>query len=105
MNEIKRSEENLTWKNHIKYPENNTAENIGLLFRFKPCLSKKCLLKLYYNYIYTYISFPNIAWGSAYISKLKQINSLKKDAIRIIYTKKYETVRELLTSMKVLNVY
>ena len=118
MNEIKRSEttkfsrvfldENLTWKGklNIKYIKSKTAKNIGLLFRSKPYLSKKCLLSLNSNYIHTYISYPNIAWGSTYISNLKQINSKQKHAIRIIYNKKnYETVRELLRSIKILNVY
>ena len=55
MNEIKRPEsikflgvfldENLTWKGHIK----DTEDSIGLLFRSKPYLSKKCLLSLGYT--------------------------------------------------------
>ena len=62
-NEIKRSEsikflgvfldENLTWKDHIRYLENKIAKNIGLLFRSKPYLTKKCLLSLYYSYFHT----------------------------------------------------
>ena len=97
-NEIKRSEsikflgvfldENLTWKDHIRYLENKIAKNIGLLFRSKPYLTKKCLLSLYYSYIHTYISYANIAWGSTYISNLKKINSQQKHAIRIIFNKK-----------------
>ena len=106
-NEIKRSEsikflgdfldENLTWKDHIRYLENKIAKNIGLLFRSKPYLTKKCLLSLCYSYIHTYISYANIAWGSTYISNLGKINIQQKHAIRIIFNKKkYETVRELL---------
>ena len=58
-NENKRSEsikflgvfldENLTWKDHIRYTKNKIAKNIGLLFRSKACLTKKCLLSLYYS--------------------------------------------------------
>ena len=116
MIEIKRSknikfsglflDENLIWKSHIKNTENKTAKNIGLLFRSKPHLSKKYLLSLYYSYIHTYISYPNIAWESTYISNLKQINSQQKHAIRIIYNKKkYKTARELLRSIKILIVF
>ena len=81
-NEIKRSEsikflgvfldENLRWKYHIKYTENKIAKNIGLLFRSKSYLTKKCLLSLYYSYIHTYISYANIAWGRTYMSNLKK---------------------------------
>lgn len=115
-NEIKQSEsikflgvfldENLSWKEHIKYTENKIAKNTGLLFRAKPYLNKRCLLSLYYSYIHTYISYANIAWGSTYVSNLKKINSQQKHAIRIIYNKnKYESVQELLRSLKILNVY
>ena len=97
-NEIKWSEsikflgvfldENLTWKDHIRYLENKIAKNLGLLFRSKPYLTKKCLLSLYHSYIYTYISYANIAWESTYISNLKKMNSQQKHAIRIIFSKK-----------------
>ena len=70
-NEMKRSEsikflgvfldENLTRKDHIRYTENKIAKTIGLLFRFKLYLTKKCLLSLFYSYIHTYISYANIA--------------------------------------------
>ena len=40
------------------------------------------------------------------MSNLKEINSQQKHAIRIIYNKKkYETVQELLRSIKISNVY
>ena len=113
-NEIKRFEsikfvgvflfENLTWKDHIKYTEIKTAIDIGLLFRSKPYLNKKCLL--YFSYIHTYISHGNVVWRSTYMSNLKKISNQRKHVIRIIYNKKkYETVRELLRSIKILNVY
>ena len=73
-NEIKRSEsikflggfldEILTWKGHITHTENKTAKNIGLLFRSKPYVSKKCLFSFCYSYIHTYMYYLNIALGS-----------------------------------------
>ena len=40
------------------------------------------------------------------MSNLKKINNQQKHAIRIIYNKqKYETVRELLRSIKILNLH
>ena len=99
-------DENLTWRDHIRYLENKIAKNIGLLFRSKTYETKKCLLSLYCSYIHTYISYANIAWGSTYISNLKKIISQQKHASRIIFNKKkYETVRELLRSINILNVY
>ena len=75
-------DENLTWKEHIKYTENKIAKNIGLLWKAKPFVNKKCLLSLYFSYIHSYINYANIAWGSTYITNLKKINSQQKHAIR-----------------------
>ena len=115
-NQIQRSEsikffgvfldENLTSKDHIKYIENKIAKCIGIIFRSKPYLNKKCLLSLYYSYIHSCISYANIAWGNTYLSNLKKISSQQKQFVHIIYNKiKYESVRELLRSLKILNVY
>ena len=44
--------------------------------------------------------------GSTYSSNLKKINSQQKHALRIIYNKtKYESVREILKSLNILNMY
>ena len=48
-------DENLSWKDHIKYIENKVAKSIGLLYRAKPFLDKNSLFALYYSYIHTYI--------------------------------------------------
>ena len=99
-------DENLTWKDHIKYIENKIAKNIGILYRSKPYLNNKCLLSLYYSYIHSYISYANIAWANTYFSNLKKVNSQQKHSVHIIYNKmKYESVRELLISLKILNAY
>ena len=43
-------DKNLSWKTHIKYIENKTSKNIGILFKARPFLNKKSLLSLYYSY-------------------------------------------------------
>ena len=79
---------------------------ISTIFRSKPYLDKKRLWSLYYSYIHSYISCANFAWGNTYLSNLKKISSQQKHLVRIIYNKmKYESIRELLRSLKVLNVY
>ena len=40
-------DDNLSWKEHIKYLENKIAKNIGLMYRAKPFLDKESLLALY----------------------------------------------------------
>ena len=77
-------DENLNWKEHIKYKENKTANNLGLFYRTRPFLERNALLALYYSYRQTYINYANVAWGSTCRTKLKKINSQQKHAIRII---------------------
>ena len=39
-------DDNLSWKEHIKYIENKIGKNIGLTYRAKPFLDKESLLVL-----------------------------------------------------------
>ena len=56
-------DDNLSWKEHIKYLENKIAKNIGLMYRAKPFLDKESLLASYYSYINSYQNYANLAWG------------------------------------------
>ena len=99
-------DENLTWKEHIRYTENKIAKNIGLMYKAKHYLDKKSLLTLYYPYVHTYVNYANIAWGSTNRTNLKKINSQQKHAIRIVYNKdRFSHTRKLFRENKILNVY
>ena len=37
-------DENLNWKEHIKYTENKKAKNLGLLYKARPCFTSSLLL-------------------------------------------------------------
>ena len=96
-------DQNLSWKTHIKYIENKTSKNIGILFKARPFLNKKSLLSLYFWYIHSYINYGSVSWGSTCRTNLKKINSQQKHALRIIFKKsKFEHTSEL---FKTLNVY
>ena len=89
-------DENLSWKEHIKYNENKIAENLGLLYKAKHYLNKRSLLVLCYSFIHIYINYGNIVWGSTSRTNLKKFNSLQKHAIRIIHCKgRFSHTREL----------
>ena len=36
--------ENLSWKEHLKYTENKNAESIGLMYKAKPFLDNRTIL-------------------------------------------------------------
>ena len=44
-------DENLNWKEHIKYKENKIAKKLGIFYKARPFLEKNALLALYYSYI------------------------------------------------------
>ena len=99
-------DENLCWKERIKYIESKIAKNIGLLYKAKPYIDKHSLLSLYHSYIHSYINYGNIAWGSTTRTNLKKIYCQQKHAIRIVYSKdRLSHTRELFKQGKVLNVY
>ena len=54
-------DENLSWKDHIKYNENKISKNTGILYKVRDYLSKESLLSLYYTYIHTYVNYANLA--------------------------------------------
>ena len=99
-------DQNLNWKEHIKYTENKIAKNLGLLYKTRPFLERNAVLALYYSYIQTYMNYANIAWGSTCRTNLKKTNSQQKHAISIIFNKnKWAHRREISKEEKVLNIY
>ena len=70
-------DENLRWKEHIKYNENKIAKNLGLLYQAKHYLNKRSLLVLNYSFIHTYIDYGNIAWEVPIEQILKNQQSTK----------------------------
>ena len=98
-------EENLSWKEHLKYTENKIAKRVGLMYKAKPLLDKNSLLSLYFSYIHSYINYTNLAWASVHKTNLKKIHSLQKHALRIEYNKdRYYHKKELFKSCNALNV-
>ena len=99
-------DDNLSWKERIKYLENKIAKNMGLMYRAKLFLDKESLLALYHSYIHSYLNFANSAWGSTSLPNLKKLRCQQKHAIRIVHNKtKFEHTKELFKSANVLNLY
>ena len=71
-------DENLSWKDHIKYIENKVTKNIGLIYRAKLFLDKTSLLTLYYSYINTYLNYANLSWGSTNRTNPKKLQKSTK---------------------------
>ena len=99
-------DENLNWKSHITLVENKISKTIGIMYKTKHLLSKKCLKDIYYSFIHSYISYCNIAWASTSSSALKKIYIKQKQASRVICNMhKCAHAKPLLREIKALNVY
>lgn len=99
-------DENLTWGRHIQQVENKIAKNLGIIYKAKQFLDKKCLINIYYSYIHSYLNYGNIAWASTYVTKLKKLQSQQKHAFRIINEgDRFTHASPLLRSAKVLNIF
>ena len=77
-------DENLIWIDHITLVENKLSKNLGLLHKAKNYLNKKSMVSLYYSFIHSYLSYGNIAWCSTSMTKLKNLLSKQKQALRTI---------------------
>ena len=71
-------DENLSWKERIKYNEYKTAKNLGLLYKAKHYLNKRSILVLYYSFIRTCINYGNIVWGSTNRTNLSKNQQSRK---------------------------
>ena len=95
-------DQNIFWKEHIKYIESKIAKNIGLFYKAKPYINKHSLLPLYHSYIHSYINYCIIAWGNTIRTKLGKIYRQQKHAIR---TDRLLHTRKFFKECKVLNKY
>ena len=96
-------DEHLSWKNHISVVENKVSRNIRILHEAKNIFSKGGLKTLSFSFVHCYLNYGNIAWGSTTWTKLKELASKQRQAIRAIYPAEY--IREKMEEMKVLNIY
>ena len=93
-------------KEHLKLKEIKITRNIGLIYKPKPYLNKDSLLWLYFSFIYPYINYVNLVWGSTHRTYLRKINSQQKHALRLIHNKnRFYHSKEHFESCEILNVY
>ena len=87
--------------------------NIGVISKLRHYLSIRQLKQLYCNLIYPYLSYAIIAWGSAYKTHLKRLQSKQNTVLRLMffattsgpYTESVLPFLNLLDVLTVNNVY
>ena len=106
-------DELLSWKYHISYTCSRISSNVGVISKLRHHLSISQLKQLYYNLIYSYLPYAIIAWGSAYKTHLKRLQSKQNTVLRLMffattsgpYTESALPFLNLLDVLTVNNVY
>ena len=98
-------DQKLTWKHRMALMSGKIARGIGMIIKARHCLNKNALLTLYYSFIYPYLIYCNVVWGSNYASNLQKMDSLQKKVVRIITnTRRTDPVDHLFDDLKIIRL-
>lgn len=79
----------LNWSEHIKNVERKVSSLCGILRRVSYFVPRSTLLKFYYAHVHSALNYLIIAWGRAYKSYLKKLQTLQNRCLKIIFKKPY----------------
>ena len=103
-------DDTVSFKHHISgYVASRISRSNGIIAKLRHFLTLSQMRQLYYSIIYPYISYAILAWGSAYKSHIKKIQTKQNHAIRLIFFartlgKSTESALPLLNLLDVLTV-
>jgi hypothetical protein len=78
-------DDKLNWKYHISFVCSRISRNTGVFYKLRHFFSPIQLRQIYYNLIYPYLSYAIIAWGSAYKTHIKKLQTKQNHVVRIIF--------------------
>ena len=78
-------DDTVSFKHHISYIASRISRSNGIIAKLRHFLTLSQLRQLYYSIIYPYISYAILAWGSAYKTHIKKIQTKQNHAIRLIF--------------------
>ena len=68
-------DQNLHWGPQIQLINNKLGENIGITNKFRYYVDLHTLRQMYFCFIYPYLTYGIISWGSAYKTRLLKIKT------------------------------
>ena len=77
-------DERLKFDLHVTHISSKISKSIGVLYKLKSLLPFPTLKSLYFSFVYPYLLYSNIVWGSTFSSHLHPLRMLQKRVIRII---------------------
>ena len=99
-------EENLTWKTHVNYACTKISKMSGAIYRARYYLTSEAKLSIYYALVYSYLTYCNVIWSSAYPTTLNRLFLLQKRVLRSIVNAEFHAHRgPLFRKLKVLDVF
>jgi exonuclease III len=98
-------DENLSWKRHVIYTRNKIAKGIGLLIKARKTLPPECLQRLYYSFIYPYLTYCLEIWGGTYNSHMNDLILQQKRVLRLMCNvHRLTKSRPLFQKLKILRI-
>ncbi len=80
-------DDDLSWKSRVKQVSIKVAKGMGIIIKAKPYINKRTLMDLYHVFVFPYITYCNIVWGSIFNTHLDQLSILQKTIVRILPNK------------------
>ena len=77
-------DERLKFDLHVTHISSKISKSIGVLYKLKNLVPFPTLKSLYFSFVYPYLLYSNIVWGSTFSSHLHPLRMLQKRVIRII---------------------
>ena len=77
-------DDKLSFIRHITYIKSKISKGLGILLKARKYLNRKCLLNLYYSFIYPYLTYCVEVWGNTPDTHIDPLIKLQKKVIRII---------------------
>ena len=96
----------LNWSFHINSVKRKISKGFGVICKAKRILNKETLVTLYHSFVYPYLQYGIIAWGSTYASYIDPIVKLQKKIVRVISSSNWNAPSDpIFKSLKLLPVY
>ena len=96
---------NLKWSEHIETIKTKLQKTLGILYKTRHFLNEKALYLIFNSLLMSNVRYRLLCWGRANKKCINDINVLINRALRCIHYKKYDdSVRELKSQKKILNV-
>ena len=98
-------DDKLKWNEHILFVKQKVSKGLGIICKAKKKFSKGTLRTLYYSFIYPYLMYGIVVWGSANHNVMQPLMKIHKRCIRVITLSSWKAhTAELFRSTRVLQI-